>query len=236
MSWRETVLTSLHAHSARHQTRVVERQQFISEEMSVIVAGTGSAGLTPNQTLSRVFQELRNDGLLEFLERRSYLLLDKPIDVETEDLTDEALDWAIKANKLKIGTVETKDQVGLARRRRGQDRIRTLITQYYESRCAICDITDLGLLIASHIVAWAEAPEHRGDLTNVICLCRIHDALFERGYWSLDDNLGVLKRRSTQSRLIHLILDHMDSFRSPIAYQPMPQFLQIHRVHAGFSD
>ncbi len=108
------------------------------------------------------------------------------------------------------------------------------VPELYGSCCAVCDIADHGLLITSHIVGWAAGPEHRGDLTNVICLCRIHDALFERGYWSLDDGLGLFKRALPQSRLIQLLLDRMESFRSPAVFRPSASFLRIHRQCAGF--
>ena len=235
MQWRDAVLASLHSYCVRHSTRVVERQQFISEQLPVIVTAVGSQGLTPHQTLSRILQELRDEGVLQFLERGYYLLLDAPIDVESEDLTDEAIDVALRANRLKLGKVETGDQVCRARRRKGQDRLRKLATEYYGSRCATCDITDLGLLIASHILGWAEAPEHRGDLTNVICLCRIHDALFERGYWSLDGEYGFVKRTSPHSQLIQLILDRMEPFHLPTAFPPSPEFLRAHRARFGLS-
>ncbi len=163
MQWRDAVLNSLRSFSIRNKTRSVERQQFIAEELPVIIGATSSQGLTPHQTLSRIFQELRDEGLIEFLERGHYLLLDAPIDVESEDLTDEAIDFALLASKLKLGKVETEDKMCLARRRKGQDRLRKLVTGFYGLRCAACDVTDSGLLIASHIVAWAEAPEHRGQ-------------------------------------------------------------------------
>jgi hypothetical protein len=235
MQWRDAVLASLRSYSARHQSRVVERQQFIAEELGDIAAATGSSGATPSQTLSRILQELRDAGLLEFLERGHYLLLDAPIDIEAEDLTDEAVDVALKANKLKLGNVETADQTMTARRRRGQDRLRRLVLSSYGVQCAVCDVTDLNLLIASHIVGWAEAPEHRGDLTNVICLCRIHDCLFERGYWSLDDGLRVLRQVPTTSAMLQLILEHTTSFRVPPAFGPASGFLQMHRIRSGFA-
>jgi hypothetical protein len=235
MQWREAVIDSLRSYSARHTTRSIERQQFIAEELPVITTATASQGLTPHQTLSRILQELRDEGLIEFLERGHYLLLDTPIDVESEDLTDEAIDFALRASKLKLGKIETDDKVCLTRRRKGQARLRKLVTEYYGWRCATCDVTDSGFLIASHIVGWAEAPEHRGDLRNVICLCRIHDALFEHGYWSLDNNLAYIKRSSCNSHLIELILEKMEPFRLPNDFHPLPQFLQVHRVRSGFS-
>jgi len=63
------------------------------------------------------------------------------------------------------------------------------------------------LLVASHVVGWAESVEDRGILANVICLCRIHDALFEAGYWSLSDGLDVLKKARLKSKTVRRILD-----------------------------
>ena len=164
--------------------------------MDAISSATESYGATQPQTLSRVLQELRDDGTLEFLDPGTYLLLDDPINVETEELPDEAIDVALRANRLKIGIVPTDTQQALFRQRKGQARLRFLTLINYGSCCAVCDIADSGMLIASHIVGWAQAAEHRGDLSNVICLCRIHDALFEAGYWSLDDSFGVLKKHT----------------------------------------
>jgi HNH endonuclease len=234
MQWREAVLSSLHSYCVRHNTRSIERQQFIEEELPVIVNMTNSQGLTPDQTLSRNLQELGEEGVIQRLQRGQYLLLDTPIDVESEDLTDEEIDLALRVSKLKLGKIETDDKICFARRHKGQDRIRKLVTGFYGGRCASCDVTDPGLLIASHIATWAEAPEHRGDLRNVICLCRIHDALFESGYWSLDENLGYVKRTPSTSRLVQLVLENMEPFRLPDEFHPSPQFLQVHRARCGF--
>lgn len=234
MQWRDAVLDSLRSYSERHNTRIVERQSFIAHELSTITAATNSVGATPKYTLSRILQELRDDGLLEFLEPGHYLLLDAPVDIESEDLTDEAIDFALKANKLRLGRVETATEIAGTRRRKGQDRLRRLVVEDYGTRCAICDIDDSNLLIASHIVGWADAPEHRGDLANVICLCRIHDALFENGYWSLDDEFHVLRLGNSKSDMIRLVLDHSQSFRQPALFQPGRRFLQAHRSRFGF--
>lgn len=234
MNWRDAVLASFRSFSLRHGTRSVDRQQFLSEELPVIVAAVGSRGRTPHQTLSRILQELRDGGLIEFLSRGQYLLLDTPIDVTAEDFTDEAIDVALRANRLVLGTVETGEDVVQARRRRGQDRVRVLTRASYGDMCAVCDVADIAMLIASHIVTWAEAPEHRGDLSNVICLCRIHDALFERGYWSLGDDLTVLKRRRTPSAFIGQVLDLITEFRPPVDHRPTERFLQVHRDRHNF--
>jgi hypothetical protein len=75
MSWRDAVLVALHRFSARHATCVIGRQEFLADELERIVGDTGSQGQTPDQTVSRVLQELREEGLLEFLNAGEYRLL-----------------------------------------------------------------------------------------------------------------------------------------------------------------
>jgi hypothetical protein len=156
------------------------------------------------------------------------------INVEEKDLTDAEIDQAIRANRLQFGNIPTDTRPAVVRQRKGQDRLHKLTLENYGGHCAVCDVTDPRLLIASHVVAWSEAPEHRGDLSNVICLCRIHDALFEAGYWSLGDSLKLLKKEAVPSRTIRQLLDGMTSFRSPLNFPPAPRFIKRHRAKAGF--
>ena len=234
MNWRDAVFNSLKAYSRRHATRIIDRQLFISEEMSTISFATKSQGKTQTQTLSRILQELRDEKILEFLSSGSYLLLDDPINIETEELTDEAIDLALRANQLKMGDVLTGTQLTVVRQRKGQARLRILTITNYKHCCAVCDITDLKFLIASHIVGWAQAPEYRGNLSNVMCLCRIHDALFEAGYWSLDDSLCLLKK-SSNSKMVTMVIDAMTNFRSPQEFLPAETFIKRHRLLSGFN-
>ncbi len=235
MQWREAVLSSLKAYCHRRSTRIIERQAFIADQMEDIKRVTESKGTEPAQTLSRVLQDLRDERILEFLDPGRYLLLDTVINVEDEELPDAVIDHALRANRLRIGIVPTDNQQALVRQRKGQARIHKLTIENYRSCCAVCDVADPVLLVASHIVGWAEAPEHRGNLSNVICLCRIHDALFEAGYWSLDDSLSLLKKESVVSKTIRLLLDGMISFRLPMKYPPVQGFVRHHRERSGFS-
>ena len=232
--WREAVLASLKAYSVRHATSVVRRVAFRDEELGQIVAATGATGATPWQTLSRVLQELRNDGLVEFLSPGKYLLLDTPIDAEAEALSSKAIDFAILAGRLRLGRVEAGVSIGLARRRKGQARLRHLSLAGYEGRCAVCDVSAAGLLVASHIARWSDAPDHRGDLRNVLSLCRFHDVLFERGDWSLTDDYAVLMRPTSIGQVVAAVLATVGEFRAPTRFPPAAAFLQAHRRRTGF--
>lgn len=159
---------------------------------------------------------------------------ERPINIEDQEWADEVIDQAIRANRLSMGIVPTENREALARVRRGQARIRKLTVEQYGGRCAVCDVTDPVLLVASHVVGWAEAPEHRGDLTNVICLCSLHDALFEAGYWSLADDFALLKRQKVTSNTVRQLLEAMKIFRIPAEFVPSPRFIKRHRARTGF--
>jgi hypothetical protein len=155
------------------------------------------------------------------------------IDVERQDLNDEVIDLAIREDRLRMGIVPTDSAVAMAHQRRGQERLRRLTLLNYDSMCALCDVNDPFLLIASHIVGWAAAPEARGMLSNVICLCRFHDVLFEQGYWSLADDFTVLRKSQLRSRTIACLLDSALQFRRPHDHPPALDFLHQHRLRCG---
>lgn len=155
--------------------------------------------------------------------------------IEREDLSSDQIDEAIKSNRLLFGYVETGNKLAIQRQRRGQDRLRQLTLGNYDFQCAICEISDSGFLIASHIFRWSDSPASRGNLSNIICLCKLHDALFEQGYWSLKDNFSILINNKINSQTIELILNNSVQFRKPKEYPPGIYFLQEHRSRCGFN-
>lgn len=236
MTWRESVLEAIRRYSKRHSTRSIERQRLINEELAQIATDTQTGGETPGQTLSRVLQELRDDGILYFISNGNYLLADSPFHVESEDLPDDAIDFAIRNNKLAMGIVPTADSAAITRQRKGQDRVRAFVLDNYDHRCAFCDVDENRMLIASHISGWADDPEGRGDLTNVMCLCRFHDALFEYGYFSLSNDYNILKRNDVFTSTISLLLDRTVEIRLPPTFRPGSKYLTKHRIRNGFPN
>jgi len=232
--WRDAVIAALQRFAARHESRIVVRSVLITEELARIVRETESTGSTPDKTLNRILQELRDAGQVEFLDPGRYLLLNHPINVEDAELPDDAIDLAIPRRSLQLGVVATASDECVQRRRRGQQRLRELSLLDYHTHCAVCDVYDSALLIASHIVRWADAPEHRGKLSNVLCLCRFHDVLFECGYWALSNDFTILKRPEVASRTVNMILDAMTRFEPPETHLPSPEFLAQHRRRVGF--
>lgn len=78
-SWGEAVEAAVRRFVARSGSTVFTRQALIDSELDAIVADTGSAGATPHQTLSRELQQLRDAGLIAFVDGGTYRWLGVPL-------------------------------------------------------------------------------------------------------------------------------------------------------------
>ncbi len=158
----------------------------------------------------------------------------RPIYAEDRDYTKTQLDNAVRNNSLRFRNVQTSNRKAAVRQRVGQDAVRRGTLENYAGFCAICDVSDERLLRASHIKGWAECEESSGDLGNVMCLCVFHDALFENGYWSLNDQFGIVVRSDDiECHTIRDLLPDGCSFRKPSWYQPALDFIRHHRTKHG---
>jgi len=74
------VTDAVRRHVVETGSLIFTRQALIDSQLDAIVADTGSAGATPHQTLSRELQQLRDKGLLEFLDQGTYRWTDVSTD------------------------------------------------------------------------------------------------------------------------------------------------------------
>jgi putative restriction endonuclease len=77
--WSEAVEIAVRRLVASSGSAEFTRQDMIASELGRIVNETGSRGATPEMTLSRELQELRDRGEIEFLGSGHYRLLDTPV-------------------------------------------------------------------------------------------------------------------------------------------------------------
>lgn len=78
-NWSEAVAAAVQRHVAKTGSQVFSRQALLDAELDAIVADTGSAGATPHQTLSRELQQLRDAGVIEFVDLGIYRLVHSPL-------------------------------------------------------------------------------------------------------------------------------------------------------------
>jgi putative restriction endonuclease len=76
--WSEAVEIAVRRLVARNGSADFTRQQMIEQELGRIVRETGSRGVTPDMTLSRELQQLRDRGEIAFDGQGQYRLLDAP--------------------------------------------------------------------------------------------------------------------------------------------------------------
>lgn len=77
--WSESVEFAVARLAARHGASEFTLQQLVAEELPRIIRETGSRGLTPDATLRRELQELRDRDGLEFLGGGQYRLRTPPL-------------------------------------------------------------------------------------------------------------------------------------------------------------
>ena len=70
LSWSEAVEAAVRRQAAKSGDGSFTRIALIEEELGQIIADTNSRGATPQQTLSRELQELRDKGQIEFVSDR----------------------------------------------------------------------------------------------------------------------------------------------------------------------
>jgi hypothetical protein len=171
MRWRDAVWDAVRR-LARTTGQSFTREQLIAQEMANIVRDTGSTGATTGQTLSRVLQELRDDGLLLFDARGRYRL-----SMATRRVAD-------------VDLAADTQRAMLVQARVGQGRFRTGLLMRWGRHCPLTGIGELGLLRASHIIAWRACASdgERLDPENGLLLSALWDAAFDRGLVSFADD------------------------------------------------
>lgn len=83
-NWSEAVEIAVRRFAERHGTAEFTRQQLINEELPRIVRETGSRGETPEMTLSRELQQLRDAGTIAFDGRGQYRLREALVPLPVE--------------------------------------------------------------------------------------------------------------------------------------------------------
>jgi len=121
--------------------------------------------------------------------------------------------------------------------RRGQQFFRQTVLNAYDVRCCISGISVPRLLVASHIKPWGKFPADRLNPKNGLCLSSLHDAAFDAGLITLDENLKVLLSKRLKSYFPQPALEQNfipfegQPIRLPEKLaEPDPDFLSYHRT------
>lgn len=128
------------------------------------------------------------------------------------------------------GMREGTDVTAMVPQRRGQDFFRRMVLANWRERCAVTGIDHPRLLVASHIVPWAEEAALRLRPENGLCLNPLHDRAFDQGLIAFGDDLEVLvsPRLPAASRAFFERSEHR-RLRLPDKVMPARELLARHR-------
>jgi 5-methylcytosine-specific restriction protein A len=122
-------------------------------------------------------------GIKFFLKRKGAVI--PPIYSNTFDEDHKVEDTFLDYETVKPNQTERS---GLVTSRVGQGAYRKRIIHRWEYKCAVTNFNKLEILIASHIVPWAEASDtERLDVHNGILLSPTYDALFDKHLLTFDE-------------------------------------------------
>lgn len=124
--------------------------------------------------------------------------------------------------------------------RRGQEYFRNAVLNNFGGRCGVTQLGIRELLIASHILPWGTHANERLNVRNGLCLSRLHDAAFDRGLITFDDELRLVLSKRLKSALPQPCLeDNFVKHEGQVlslpddAVLPAPSFLKAHRQQWG---
>lgn len=97
-----------------------------------------------------------------------------------------------------------------------------------DKKCVICGLEIESLLVASHIKPWSKANDYeKQDDNNGLLLCANHDALFDKGYISFDENGSIVissKINKENYDKLNIDINNNVSFRN----EKQKQYMKYH--------
>ena len=118
--------------------------------------------------------------------------------------------------------------------RRGQDWFRATLIAGFDGTCCVSGCNIENMLVASHIIPWAEDSALRLNPHNGLLLSAIHDRAFENGDLAVDDDYrvlvaGTLRKNANEFLQQALVRFHGQPLRLPQRFAPDLNLLRQHR-------
>jgi len=168
----------------------------------------------------------------EFINNKEELIFkSEMILAEKENQTIE-----IKYSEILIDTENLKGETKIreVKTRINQNVFRQIVIANYTGKCAITGINIPNLLVASHIIPWAQNERERLNPENGICLAALYDRAFDKGYIGINDKYKILLssalKKKAKENFYPIYFSHLQekSINLPHKYLPNKEFLQFH--------
>jgi putative restriction endonuclease len=124
----------------------------------------------------------------------------------------------------------------MVRVRVNQHFFRTAVLSAYDYKCCVTGLAVPDLLVASHIVRWADDKKQRMNPRNGLCLNALHDRAFDRGLMFVSKDMTVhfheklFKSEKKSPGLDWLLSYEGKTIVEPRKFKPDIELLTIHSV------
>ncbi|MBR4995879.1 MAG: HNH endonuclease [Alistipes sp.] len=153
-----------------------------------------------------------------------------------ENIKAKLIGSPIESNfDLSLQGLEGKEREAVIKQKINQDAFRLMILANYNEMCAISGINIPQLLIASHIIPWADNKEERLNPENGICLSTLYDKAFDKGLIGIrPDDYTVILSKELKSYVdkdfYKIYFEHIEDkpIKMPKKHSPNRTFLQYH--------
>lgn len=136
--------------------------------------------------------------------------------------------------EINVSAVEPKFVKSLVKTRAFQSRLREEVLNLYDGKCVICGIDNPELLNVSHIVPVSKKEEYAGKPENTLLLCKLHDAMFDRGLISIDSEGRIVisrKLENTKSEKLIREIEEIKGKKLNIDLSKSRDFIKWHYDH-----
>ena len=179
--WRQRVREELQREVARTGSALVRRQALLDAAQAWFPRV--SSGKTPGQTMSRVLQELRDLGELEFVSPGVYSVL-----VQSRE---EAAQREHDLRGPKVRSGERKLRAAMVASRPFQRHFRSYVLPNFGHECAACGLAPEWFLDAAHLRPAGTYPDLAGDPSAGVALCKNHHLALDRGLFVIEADLTI---------------------------------------------
>jgi predicted restriction endonuclease len=160
----------------------------------------------------------------------------KEFQEKSQKLLDEISDGdVLSSDDIKTQNRTTRtERKSVVKIRIGQSIFRKMVLENYQGKCCFSGVDIPQLLVASHIVPWADREDIRLNPKNGLCLSSIHDRAFDQGYWTLSEDSKIVVSEELKRTNSNFIKENFLQYEGrglllPKNYNPDPKFLDYHR-------
>ncbi|MBO6532970.1 MAG: HNH endonuclease [Muricauda sp.] len=147
------------------------KEEFYSKDKKTTYSGKRWVGTIKNHILKIT----NNHNVVDVKE-----YFTNPYFLETQNLEEDLNDYEIENKRQEINV------------RINQSKFRNGVLDNFFYSCCISGISEPSLLVASHIIPWSHKKESRLDPRNGLCLSPLYDKLFDKGYFTISNDLRII--------------------------------------------